>query len=105
MAQPQHKTISIDGVNIFYREAGPKGAPVLLLLHGFPSSSVQFRHMLFDLSDRFHMIAPDFPAFGSSDTPDPTAYAYTFDNLAVTVQHFLSQLDLTVDAIYLHDYG
>src|SRR5947207_15096287 len=77
-----YRTIQIAGLSIFYREAGPKDAPTLLLLHGLPSSSRQFEPLLVRLSDRFHLIAPDYPGFGHSDWPDPKKIAYTFDPYA-----------------------
>jgi pimeloyl-ACP methyl ester carboxylesterase len=77
-----YKTVGVDGLSIFYREAGPTDAPVLLLLHGFPSSSRMFDPLFARLSDRFHLIAPDLPGFGHSDWPDPAKFAYTFDHLA-----------------------
>src|SRR5206468_8375367 len=74
-----YRTIQIDGLSISYREAGPKGAPTLLLLHGLPSSSRMFEPLFARLSDRYHLVAPDYPGFGHSDWPDPKAFAYTFD--------------------------
>src|SRR5579862_9391515 len=79
---PTHyKTIAIDGVSIFYREAGPKDGPTILLLHGLPSSSRMFEPLFARLSARYHLVAPDYPGFGHSDWPDPKQFAYTFDNL------------------------
>src|SRR5580704_14841868 len=77
-----YRTIQIDGLSIFYREAGPKDAPTLLLLHGLPSSSRMFEPLFARLSDRFHLVAPDYPGFGHSDWPDPKKFAYTFDRYA-----------------------
>ena len=77
-----HKTVNIDGVEIFYREAGPADAPTILLLHGFPTSSHMFRNLIPALSDSFHLIAPDYPGFGNSAQPPMDAFDYTFDNLA-----------------------
>lgn len=83
MTQPVfYRTIKVDGVAIFYREAGPSDAPVILLLHGLPSSSRMFDPLLQRLSDRFRLIAPDYPGFGHSDWPNPREFAYTFDNCA-----------------------
>lgn len=103
--QPTHQHITIDGLNLFYREAGPVGAPTVLLLHGSPSSSMAFRHMLAELSDRWHLIAPDLPAFGFTEIPSNLRYSFKFDNLAMTVSRFIEQLRLTISAVYLHDYG
>src|ERR1700760_4064490 len=77
-----YKTIKIENVNIFYREAGPKDAPVVLLLHGFPTSSSMFRNLIPKLAEKYHVIAPDYPGFGQSDSPDPKQFVYTFDHLA-----------------------
>jgi pimeloyl-ACP methyl ester carboxylesterase len=101
----RHRYIAIEGVDLFYREAGPASAPTLLLLHGFPSSSIEFRHLFATLSDRWHLVAPDFPGFGLSMVPDHTGYEYSFGNLAATVAHFLERLKLAPAALYLHDYG
>ena len=85
MAYPTlYRTTQIDGISIFYRDAGPKDAPTLLLLHGLPSSSRMFEPLFARLSDRYHLIAPDYPGFGHSDWPDPMKFAYTFDHLADT---------------------
>jgi hypothetical protein len=83
-----YRTIQIDGLSIFYREAGPKDAPTILLLHGLPSSSRMFQPLLARLSDRFHFVAPDYPGFGHSEWPDPKKFAYTFDHIAETMKHF-----------------
>jgi pimeloyl-ACP methyl ester carboxylesterase len=80
-----YRTIGVDGLSIFYREAGPKNAATLLLLHGLPSSSRMFEPLFARLSDRYHLIAPDYPGFGHSDWPDPNKFAYTFDHLAETM--------------------
>jgi pimeloyl-ACP methyl ester carboxylesterase len=101
----RHRTIEIDGVKIFYREAGPEDAPVVLLPHGYPSSSFQFRHFMPALAHRWHLIAPDFPGFGYSGTPDPTSFAYTFDGYADFLRRFTQEMKLTRYALYLHDYG
>ena len=81
-----YRTIPIDALSIFYREAGPKDAPTLLLLHGLPSSSRMFEPLFARLSDRYHPVAPDYPGFGHSDWPDPKTFAYTFDHIAVRRQ-------------------
>src|SRR3982751_7133733 len=83
-----YRTVKVDGLSIFYREAGPKDAPTILLLHGLPSSSRMFEPLLTRLADRFHLVAPDYPGFGHSDAPDPKAFAYTFDHLASVIEHF-----------------
>ena len=77
-----YRTAEVNGVKLFYREAGQKGAPVVLLLHGFPTSSHMFRNLIPALADRYHVIAPDYPGYGQSDAPDHTKFAYTFDHLA-----------------------
>src|ERR1700733_9677442 len=83
-----YRTINIDGLNVFYREAGTKSAPSILLLHALPSSSRMFEPLFARLSDRFHLVAPDYPGFGHSDWPDPKKFAYTFDNYAGIMNHF-----------------
>jgi alpha-beta hydrolase superfamily lysophospholipase len=99
LAQPQgterpmerptfYRTAQIDGLSIFYREAGPKDAPTLLLLHGLPSSSRMFEPLFARLADRYHLVAPDYPGFGHSDWPDPKKFAYTFDHYAEIMNHF-----------------
>ncbi|WP_083598109.1 MULTISPECIES: alpha/beta fold hydrolase [unclassified Flavobacterium] len=98
-------TTKVDGLNIFYREAGPKDAPVVLLLHGYPTSSHMYRNLIPILSKKYRVIAPDLPGFGYSDAPDHTQFAYTFDNLAKTMQGFIDQLGLKRFAIYVFDYG
>src|SRR5262245_34497267 len=101
----KHKTAMINGVKIFYREAGSQDAPVILLLHGFPSSSRMFATLLPLLSAQFRVIAPDYPGFGHSEAPPPELFSYTFDNLADCVDKLLSQLDVARYALYLQDYG
>lgn len=105
MATVHHRYRTLDGVDLFYREAGRSGAPTVLLLHGFPSSSIQFRCMLRDLSDECHLVAPDLPGFGFTRVSDPTRYRFTFDGLATTIAGFIRALGLDVFAVYLHDYG
>lgn len=100
-----HKRISIKGVEIFYREAGDATKPVILLLHGFPSSSHMFRDLINDLSDSYHLIAPDYPGFGQSDAPSPDTFDYSFDNLAVIINAFIDALNLRKLSLYLQDYG
>jgi len=100
-----YHTTQVDALKIFYREAGPKDAPTIVLLHGFPSSSHMFRELIPRLSDKFHVLAPDYPGFGYSDAPSPEQYAYTFDHLADTVDHFLDQKGVAKYSIYIQDYG
>jgi len=98
-------TVNVSGVNVAYREAGSPTAPALVLLHGFPASSHEYRNLMLLLADRFHVIAPDYPGFGQSDSPTPDQYAYTFDNLAVTIDGFLASKGVTKFALYVQDYG
>ena len=98
-------TVQIDGLSIFYREAGPKDAPTILLLHGLPSSSRMFEALFARLSDRFHLVAPDYPGFGHSDWPDPKTFAYTFDHYAEIMNHFTEALGLSRYTLYMQDYG
>jgi len=100
-----HKTIDVDGLKIFYREAGPKDAPVILLLHGFPTSSHMFRNLIPQLSDRFHVVAPDYPGFGNSSMPTVDEFTYTFDNLANVMEKFIQKVGLKSYSLYLMDYG
>src|SRR5437899_1235448 len=90
-----YRTIGIDGLSIFYREAGPKDAPVLLLLHGLPSSSRMFETLFARLSDSYHLVEPDYPGFGHSDWPDPQNFAYTFDYFAEIITRFIEVLRLS----------
>nr|WP_314576885.1 alpha/beta hydrolase [uncultured Pseudomonas sp.] len=96
---------SVNGVKIFYREAGPKGAPTLVLLHGFPSSSRMWDSLIPLLADRYHVIAPDYPGFGRSDAPSSTTYHYTFDNLARSMSGLLSGLGVNEYTLFMQDYG
>src|ERR1700712_3596121 len=100
-----YRNIKVKGLNIFYREAGPKDAPVILLMHGYPTSSFMFRNLIPILSEKYHVIAPDMPGFGFSDAPARKDFAYTFDNLANTMQGFIDELALKRFAIYIFDYG
>ncbi len=100
-----YHTVSIDGVKVFYREAGPKNAPTLLLLHGFPTSSQMFRNLIPQLADRYHVIAPDYPGYGQSDQPAMDKFTYSFDNLAAVMDKFTGQIGLTKYALYVQDYG
>jgi pimeloyl-ACP methyl ester carboxylesterase len=100
-----YRTAQIDGLSIFYREAGPKDAPTILLLHGLPSSSRMFEPLFTRLSDRYHLVAPDYPGFGHSDWPEPKKFAYTFDHIAEIMNHFTEALGLTRYTLYMQDYG
>jgi pimeloyl-ACP methyl ester carboxylesterase len=100
-----YRTIQIDGLSIFYREAGSKDAPTLLLLHGLPSSSRMFEPLFTRLSDHFHLVAPDYPGFGHSDWPDPKTFAYTFDHYAEIMNRFTEALKLSRYTLYMQDYG
>ena len=88
-AAVKYSSIKVDGLNIAYREAGNPNNPKIVLLHGFPAGSHQYRDLIRSLSDTFHVIAPDYPGFGLSDIPDPAAYDYTFDGISEIVEHFL----------------
>lgn len=103
--QTHYRTVTVDGLSIFYREAGPAHAPTILLLHGFPSSSSMFEPLFARLSDRYHLIAPDYPGFGYSDKPDPKTFDYTFDHLATVIRRFVGALGLTDYSMYVQDYG
>jgi pimeloyl-ACP methyl ester carboxylesterase len=100
-----YRTANVNGIKIFYREAGKKGAPTLLLLHGFPSSSHMFRNLIPSLAEQYHIVAPDFPGFGQSDMPDRSNFTYTFANLADVIGKFTEVVGLTKFAIYIFDYG
>jgi len=100
-----YRTIHIDGLSIFYREAGPKDAPTILLLHGLPSSSRMFGPLFARLSGGYHLVAPDYPGFGHSYWPDPKKFAYTFDHYAEIMNHFTEALGLSRDTLYMQDYG
>jgi len=103
MTSYQH--CNVDGNQMFYREAGSKTAPAILLLHGFPTSSHMFRNLIPALADRYHLVAPDLPGFGFSDAPDRKLYPYTFERLAKTVDSFTRAIGLNRFAIYVFDYG
>ena len=105
MPQVELNTITVDGVNVFYRSAGPPTAPVLLLLHGFPASSFQFRQLIPLLAPKFRILAPDLPAFGFTEVPAERKYQYTFDSLSVTIEAFLDALGVDKFAVYIFDYG
>ncbi|MGW2702468.1 alpha/beta fold hydrolase [Streptomyces sp. NPDC001340] len=103
--QVHHRTVTVRGLDVFYREAGPEDAPVLLLLHGFPSSSHMFRELIPQLADRYRVIAPDHIGFGRSATPAATEFTYRFDELAAITGEFTEQLGLKEFALYVQDYG
>ncbi len=100
-----YKTVQVDGLSIFYREAGKPTAPTLLLLHGFPSSSRMYERLMERLASKYHLVAPDYPGFGHSDTPDPDKFDYTFDHIADVIDRFTSTLGLNHYALYMQDYG
>lgn len=99
------KTLQLGDIEIFYREAGNKNKPVILLLHGFPSSSHMFRNLINDLSEDYYLIAPDYPGFGRSSSPSVNSFNYTFDNLARIIGQFIDALHLEKFSLYLQDYG
>jgi pimeloyl-ACP methyl ester carboxylesterase len=100
-----NKRITVDGIEIFYREAGDQANPSLLLLHGFPSSSVMFKNLMVALSNRFHLIAPDYPGFGFSAFPDKNTFEYSFKNISAYINRFAEEIKLKSFIIFLHDYG
>ena len=100
-----HKTVKVGGLDIFYRESGPKDAPAILLLHGFPTSSQMFRNLIPALADRYRVIAPDYPGYGHSSMPSRETFTYTFDNLAAIIDDFTEAVGLTRYALYVQDYG
>jgi pimeloyl-ACP methyl ester carboxylesterase len=99
------KTIEVNGLNVFYREGGDPSRPKLLLLHGFPASSHQYRNLIPALASHFHVVAPDYPGFGNSDMPAPSSFAYTFDSLAAVTEAFLQKIGFTRFGMYVQDYG
>ena len=105
MTKIQYRKVSVDGFNVFYRQAGQADAPALLLLHGFPTSSHMFRELIPALSDRFHVVAPDLPGFGLSDMPPRDKFSYTFARLAEVIERFTEVIGLVRFAIYVFDYG
>ena len=105
MGYVKFRKANVDGLNIFYREAGAQEAPALLLLHGFPTASHMFRDLIPALADRFHVVAPDLPGFGQSDMPERAAFAYTFDAIARVIERFTEVVGLHRFAIYVFDYG
>ncbi len=99
------RKVGVDGIKVFYREAGPKDAPTILLLHGFPTASHMFRDLIPQLADRFRLIAPDLPGFGQSDMPTRNAFTYTFENIANVIDRFTEVIGLHRFAMYVFDYG
>ena len=100
-----YRTVKVDGLSIFYREAGPQNAPTILMLHGLPSSSRMFQPLLTRLADKYHLVAPDYPGFGHSDWPDPKEFNYTFDHIASVLEGFTQALGLSRYTLYMQDYG
>lgn len=100
-----YKTMDIEGLDIFYREAGPQAAPAIVLLHGFPTSSHMFRNLIPALSDRFYLVAPDYPGFGNSSMPKVDEFDYTFDHIAEVIDSFIERLGLRTYSLYMMDYG
>ncbi len=100
-----YRTVKIDGQDIFYREAGPKDAPNMLLLHGFPTSSHMFRNLIPALADKYHVVAPDYPGYGNSSMPTVGEFDYTFDNLSRIIEKLTVKLGLERYSLYLMDYG
>ncbi len=100
-----YRTVKVDGINIFYREAGPKDAPTILLLHGLPSSSRMFEPLFQRLANEYHLVAPDYPGYGHSDWPSPKEFAYTFDHIASVITDFTQTLGLAKYTLYMQDYG
>jgi len=105
MSKVSYQKVNVDGLNVFFRQAGPGDAPSLLLLHGFPSASHMFRDLVPLLADQFHIVAPDLPGFGQSDMPERTRFRYTFDNIAAVIGRFTEVIGLRRFAIYVFDYG
>ena len=100
-----YRTVSIEGLDIFYREAGSRDNPTILLLHGFPTSSHMFRNLMSALADRFHLVAPDYPGYGNSSMPSVNEFDYTFDHLAEIMEKFITAIDLKQYSLYVMDYG
>jgi pimeloyl-ACP methyl ester carboxylesterase len=105
MSTVTYRNVDVDGVGVFYREAGPKDGSTILLLHGFPTAGHMFRDLIPQLSDRFHLVAPDLPGFGNSDMPAPGTFTYTFENIANVIDRFTEVIGLPRFAMYVFDYG
>jgi pimeloyl-ACP methyl ester carboxylesterase len=105
MSTVTYRKVDVDGIGIFYREAGAKKAPAILLLHGFPTAGHMFRDLIPQLADRFRLVAPDLPAFGQSDMPARGAFTYTFENIANVIDRFTEVIGLSRFAMYVFDYG
>lgn len=103
--QIYNRTVNVNGVRIFYREAGDRKNPTILLLHGFPTSSIMFKNLMTILSDKFHLVAPDYPGFGFSEFPPMKEFEYSFENISLQIFNFTKAIKLKSFAIYLHDYG
>lgn len=100
-----YRKMKVDNLDIFYREAGPNDAPVILLMHGFPSSSFMFRNLINELKGRYHVVAPDYPGFGHSSVPNPFEFEYSFDNLSRVMERFIDKLGIKSFSMYIQDYG
>ncbi|WP_089156343.1 alpha/beta fold hydrolase [Micromonospora sp. NBS 11-29] len=105
MVTVHHRYVKVDGHDIFYREAGPKDQPTVVLLHGFPASSLMFRHLIPRLADRWHLVAPDLVGFGLSAAPDAKEFTYSFDSLADVTESLLGRLGVDRYTLYVHDHG
>ena len=105
MSTVTYRNVDVDGIGVFYREAGPKDAPTILLLHGFPTAGHMFRDLIPQLADRFRIVAPDLPGFGKSDMPAPGIFTYTFENIANVIDRFTEIIGLPRFAMYVFDYG
>src|SRR5215475_8611349 len=105
MGSVTFRKVDVDGIQVFSREAGPKDAPAILLLHGFPTASHMFRDLIPQLADRFRLVAPDLPGFGNSDMPPRSTFRYTFENLANVIDRFTDAIGLRRFALYVFDYG
>jgi pimeloyl-ACP methyl ester carboxylesterase len=105
MSTVSYRKVDVDGMSVCYREAGQKGAPTVLLLHGFPTAGHMFRDLIPQLADQFRLVAPDLPGFGQSDMPPRTTFTYTFENIANVIDRFTEAIGLDRFAIYVFDYG
>src|ERR1700743_1340334 len=105
MSTVRYRKANVDGLKVFYREAGRPDAPTLLLLHGFPTAGHMFRELIPMLADRFHLVAPDLPGFGQSDMPSRKGFSYTFARLAEVIERFTEVIGLTRFSMYVFDYG